>query len=546
MSRSIDDVLQAATAQGLLTVGTTAPAHETRPWPVLLLTALGAWLAAIPLIGVIGMLFGALVTRDSGLYVVGMLTLAGAVVVLRARGVPLFVEQLALPALLSGAGALGVALVRDLPGANGFLVLGVLALAIAAVVPRPWLRALLGAAAAGLVAAATLDRRDPTGGEPHLWQAWHVVLALWLGALWLQRSVLIAGTRARIAAAVESIGAGWLLALLAGLAFWSGMTLLVAGSAGGLGSLAGTVGRPAASSFAITAPQAISLALAALAAWWAARGWPRLRTPLMAGVAVVAMALAWFMPALGAVLLALSVCATSARLRLAAAAALAAAWIVGAFYYQLAWPLASKALLLAAAGAVLAALAWLQLRAGAPRSAADVAAAAAPLPRRGLGIAGTAVAVLAVANFAIWQKEDLIARGQPLFVELAPVDPRSLMQGDFMTLNYRLPGELRDSALLGAARPSVVATVDERRVATALRPDAGTPLGPGELRIELTPKGGRWILVSDAWFFAEGEGERWARARYGEFRVDSSGRALLVGLRGAALEPLPAKASAPR
>ena len=88
--------------------------------------------------------------------------------------------------------------------------------------------------------------------------------------------------------------------------------------------------------------------------------------------------------------------------------------------------------------------------------------------------------------------------------------------------------------------------VDERRVATALRPDAGTPLGPGELRIELTPKGGRWILVSDAWFFAEGEGERWARAKYGEFRVDNSGRALLVGLRGAALEPLPPKAPAPR
>jgi uncharacterized membrane-anchored protein len=46
------------------------------------------------------------------------------------------------------------------------------------------------------------------------------------------------------------------------------------------------------------------------------------------------------------------------------------------------------------------------------------------------------------------------------------------------------------------------------------------------------------VLVTDAWFFAEGEAERWQAARYGEFRVDDSGRALLVGLRGAALQPL--------
>ena len=69
-------------------------------------------------------------------------------------------------------------------------------------------------------------------------------------------------------------------------------------------------------------------------------------------------------------------------------------------------------------------------------------------------------------------------------------------------------------------------------------PTSGHALPAGEMRIELTPKGGRWILVSDAWFFREGEAERWARAKYGEFRVDADGRALLVGLRGPALEGL--------
>lgn len=51
-------------------------------------------------------------------------------------------------------------------------------------------------------------------------------------------------------------------------------------------------------------------------------------------------------------------------------------------------------------------------------------------------------------------------------------------------------------------------------------------------------KHGRWLLVTDAFYFKEGEGARWAAARYGEFRVDAGGKALLVGLRGDKLAPL--------
>ena len=68
-----------------------------------------------------------------------------------------------------------------------------------------------------------------------------------------------------------------------------------------------------------------------------------------------------------------------------------------------------------------------------------------------------------------------------MFVELAPVDPRSLMQGDFMRLNFRVPGELRQLAPTGvaAARPLVVAQRDARGVATLLRPHPqGAPLAP--------------------------------------------------------------------
>jgi uncharacterized membrane-anchored protein len=56
--------------------------------------------------------------------------------------------------------------------------------------------------------------------------------------------------------------------------------------------------------------------------------------------------------------------------------------------------------------------------------------------------------------------------------------------------------------------------------------------------MELTPKEGRWVLVTDAWFFKEGEAQRWEKARFGEFRVLPDGRALLVGMRDENLVPL--------
>lgn len=46
------------------------------------------------------------------------------------------------------------------------------------------------------------------------------------------------------------------------------------------------------------------------------------------------------------------------------------------------------------------------------------------------------------------------------------------------------------------------------------------------------------MLVTDAFYFKEGEAQRWEAARFGEFRIDPSGRALLVNLRGENLSEL--------
>jgi uncharacterized membrane-anchored protein len=518
-----------------MTAPVTSP--DVRPWPVVLLTGLGAWFAAVPLIIVVGMLLGDTLMRGAGPYAVGLLVLAASLTVLHARQVPLFVEQLAVPGLIVGGGALAFGLFRDLPDALAFGTLGTVALAVAVLVQAPWLRALLGALAAVMLALAlSIDpwRSSHAMRLGAFWLAWHGCLAAWLLAHALVRRIA-----PEHAAIVEPVSAGWLLATLCGLAWWAGMTFLVGANFG----LAADVAREIdghGPRWTSMLQQAASLALAVVGALWAARRWPGLRQPWLAGVAAVLALLAWWMPTLGAVLLTLALCLTTRRWRLAAAAGVAAAWIIGAFYYQLAWPLAHKALLMVGAGALLALLArWGARR---PAQAGHAAPeAVTTTPRQRWGIAISAAAVLLVANLGIWQKEALIAHGEPAFVELAPVDPRSLMQGDYMRLDFRLPASLEqqiDRELLRTQRPHAVARRDERGVLTLLRLDDGTPLAADERRIELTPKGGRWILVTDAWFFREGEAQRWSGARFGEFRIDDSGRALMVGLRGADLQPL--------
>ena len=537
----IDALLHAAQREGVLPADAAAGEQEARPWPVVLLTALGAWLAAIPLLAVVGMLFNKVLQDGGGLYFAGVLLLAAAFVLLRSRDLPVFVEQLALPALLVGGGALAVALFRDLPDSAAAAAMGTISLVLAWALPRPWLRVLLGAAAAAFATVMLVPGRlfaDQRGDVLAVWLALHAALAVWLAAMALERRLRTAA-HARHGAVLDSTATGWVLLLVAALAWWSGMTFLVGGAAGA--GFAADVARAVTPGRMLETwlPRAVSVACSVAAAGVIARAWPSLRTLAAALVAALLAVLAGFMPALGAVLLALACAAATQRWQVAAACAVAAAWIVGAFYYQLQWPLGTKALVLVAVAAAMGAVAWgaAGLRPRRPAAVSRLGVRSAAFIT--LGALGT----LAAANYAIWDKEQLIAHGEKVFVQLAPVDPRSLMQGDYMRLNYSFPGDTEDGiGELLTARPYLVVRRDARGVAQPLRVvQAHEAVAPGEMRIELTPKGGRWMLVSDAWYFTEGDGARWSAAKYGEFRVLPDGRALLVGLADEQLRTIPAK-----
>lgn len=156
---------------------------------------------------------------------------------------------------------------------------------------------------------------------------------------------------------------------------------------------------------------------------------------------------------------------------------------------------------------------------------------------------------LGVAMAGIVGKERLLAKGNVIFLKLAPVDPRSLMQGDYMALHFAVGDAIararEDENKAGMAVNSGVAVVhvDARGEATFVRLHQGEPLAAGEALLRFQQRPARWgraqtQVSTDAYFFEEGQAKRYEAAQFGEFRVSVAGEAVLVGLRGQDLAPL--------
>ena len=152
-------------------------------------------------------------------------------------------------------------------------------------------------------------------------------------------------------------------------------------------------------------------------------------------------------------------------------------------------------------------------------------------------------AILALIDFSIAGKERHLESGRVVYLELAPVDPRSLMQGDFIALRFGAADGVRTGAeYLPFADGKLVLAVDPRGVGTFRRLDAGAPLAADEALLRYRIRNGQVKLATNAFFFEEGRSDDYAKARYGEFRVAPDGEAILTRLRGADLAPLGALA----
>ncbi len=138
--------------------------------------------------------------------------------------------------------------------------------------------------------------------------------------------------------------------------------------------------------------------------------------------------------------------------------------------------------------------------------------------------------LLAYMGYAVYSKEKLLEEGTLILLELAPVDPRSLMQGDYMRLNYAV--SVPDSSAESLPkRGYCVVELDAAGVAHRKRfQEEKQPLGTGEYLIRYNRPRHAVNIGAESFFFEEGKAGDFAGARYGGIRTDPSGNTILIGL----------------
>ena len=154
-------------------------------------------------------------------------------------------------------------------------------------------------------------------------------------------------------------------------------------------------------------------------------------------------------------------------------------------------------------------------------------------------ISANMVLVLLFFGFNIVKNEKVLSEGETVLLELRPVDPRSLMQGDYMTLHYEVCNHIY--GLEAELNKFCVVQLDDDRVAhfVSLTNDAAVALREDELLLRYSLEKNSWgekfyTIGSDSYFFQEGTAIKYETAKYGMLKVVTKGEMIgtcsLVGL----------------
>lgn len=175
------------------------------------------------------------------------------------------------------------------------------------------------------------------------------------------------------------------------------------------------------------------------------------------------------------------------------------------------------------------------------------------------------LSIFSIALFVglIVQHEWNLVKSESIFVELAPVDPRSILQGDYMALNYQLHFAGVDAAESAVNRASSDISIqdfkDQSQIMSYVRLDLQrrviqTSFDPRLLQIY--PASSSKLLLknphntfealypaANSFMFAEGLEPCYRNAKFAELKVKENGKALLSDLLDQQLKPLNCESS---
>jgi len=138
--------------------------------------------------------------------------------------------------------------------------------------------------------------------------------------------------------------------------------------------------------------------------------------------------------------------------------------------------------------------------------------------------------ILAAVNVNIYHKEQILAEGRTVLLKLAPIDPRSIMQGDYMRLSFALENQVI-AELDKVSQGLFVAQLDAFNVGTYSHLYNGQGVSESQVKMQYRVRHNKLQLATHAFFFQEGSASEFEAAVYAEFRVADNGELLLNALR---------------
>ncbi|ADO59224.1 hypothetical protein PPSC2_24750 [Paenibacillus polymyxa SC2] len=212
---------------------------------------------------------------------------------------------------------------------------------------------------------------------------------------------------------------------------------------------------------------------------------------------------------------------------------------IGFKYYDLLWTLLYKSFTLALLGIIILGITWWFDRrmAHSGKTAFDADHRSFSFMRLSpLLIAIVIVLQLGIIGYQTARSETLLATGASVKLKLAPIDPRSLLQGDYVALNYDISTPPSKNPLQekdwNRGKVKVVLTPDSQGVYIADRLyQDGEKLAHHEIVLNGQWNGSRILYGIENYFIPEGTGRTVEQnAHYAYIRVSRNGDALLERL----------------
>ena len=139
------------------------------------------------------------------------------------------------------------------------------------------------------------------------------------------------------------------------------------------------------------------------------------------------------------------------------------------------------------------------------------------------------ILLIVVFGYSVIKEEDNLKKNT-FYIKTSPVDPRSLIQGDYMVLNYNITDSARIEAV-NIRKGYIRIKINDLKIAEFIRVDKEyMPPSNNEISIQFQKNSSNIDIGVNSYLFQEGTGNKFQKAQYAEVIELKNGKLRLKSL----------------